>query len=415
MSKKPSKALHVKKGTRGSSNEISFSVLDAAREESDKKTRESNESDRAGTGKIKLFTLDPGGRKHVTPAKDSEIILSGNVSKKRKNPSNNKGESKARIVVPAIVAASVALVFVVTTAQAFVQTNERNDRLRSELREQIDVVIASDETMVSFDTLVSQQCAADRFNDSTTNEERLSSSEILSSYEELKQETVTVKEELVQTINGIKSLQERLSDNADKEASHQALVAAQSRLNMVDSGENLLDDTVVAVEVSEQAQAGWTSIINADACIREATTLSKEMTTENISAALAKTDEATAYLSDASGFFQNAQTTCNGDIDFGDYTTYIEKRQQSQAAAYDTYQAYLERDKKALLQNNEQYNTLEDEAAQLSENIKDGPSALVRQYYEEKTEKERKTYESERTNAGNADTFLRDYLGTSSE
>ena len=46
--------MHIKRRTRGSSNEISFSVLDAAREARDAEERDRHEG---GSGGPSLFTL----------------------------------------------------------------------------------------------------------------------------------------------------------------------------------------------------------------------------------------------------------------------------------------------------------------------------------------------------------------------
>ena len=49
--------MHIKRRTRGSSNEISFSVLDAAREARDAEERDRREG---GSGGPSLFTLGKG-------------------------------------------------------------------------------------------------------------------------------------------------------------------------------------------------------------------------------------------------------------------------------------------------------------------------------------------------------------------
>ena len=49
--------MHIKRRTRGSSNEISFSVLDAAREARDAEERDRHEG---GSGGPSLFTLGKG-------------------------------------------------------------------------------------------------------------------------------------------------------------------------------------------------------------------------------------------------------------------------------------------------------------------------------------------------------------------
>ena len=66
---KVAKAAHIKRNTEGTSNEISFSVLDAAKNSLD------GEGSSSPFGTISLFTL-PGKKKHIsTPSKDEGLAL----------------------------------------------------------------------------------------------------------------------------------------------------------------------------------------------------------------------------------------------------------------------------------------------------------------------------------------------------
>mgnify|MGYP007060498047 CR=1 FL=1 len=66
---KVAKAAHIKRNTEGTSNEISFSVLDAAKNSLD------GEGGSSAFGTISLFTL-PGKKKHIsTPSKDEGLAL----------------------------------------------------------------------------------------------------------------------------------------------------------------------------------------------------------------------------------------------------------------------------------------------------------------------------------------------------
>ncbi len=67
--------MHIKRRTRGSSNEISFSVLDAAREARDAEERDRH---RGGSGGPSLFTRWGKGRSlGQHRSKGQSIVLSG--------------------------------------------------------------------------------------------------------------------------------------------------------------------------------------------------------------------------------------------------------------------------------------------------------------------------------------------------
>ena len=78
-------------------------------------------------------------------------------------------------------------------------------------------------------------------------------------------------------------------------------------------------------------------------------------------------------------------------------------------------QAYLDRDKELLEQRNAEYNRLEEEAAALAEKMGDDPAQKVVDLYNASIAENVQSYDAERVKAGNADTFLRDYLGSVNE
>ena len=93
----------------------------------------------------------------------------------------------------------------------------------------------------------------------------------------------------------METLQSSLSDNDDKEAASQVVTAARSRLNMLDAGVSIIEESMMATEAFLKARSGWNAVINADAAIREATALAEEMSKENILASQAKGNEARRF------------------------------------------------------------------------------------------------------------------------
>ena len=110
--------------------------------------------------------------------------------------------------------------------------------------------------------------------------------------------------------------------------------------------------------------------------------------------------------------FQQAQDGYP-ELDIQDFINYAAKREEAQRTALDADQAYLDRDKEALAEENDRYNALEAEAAALAQDLGDDPDQRVANRFYESIEDQVTVYEAERLKAGNADTFLRDYLGKS--
>lgn len=75
LSDKISHAAHIKTNTAGTSNEISFSVLDAAKRAQDGEGQGASVPELPGLGVISLFTLGRGKKPRSTPAKEKGFFL----------------------------------------------------------------------------------------------------------------------------------------------------------------------------------------------------------------------------------------------------------------------------------------------------------------------------------------------------
>ena len=106
--------MHIKRRTRGSSNEISFSVLDAAREARDAEERDRHEG---GSGGPSLFTLGKGKKPRPTPVKGQSIVLSGEAPASP-SASSSAVDRKMRGIVPVFVVVCALLVITLVGGQA---------------------------------------------------------------------------------------------------------------------------------------------------------------------------------------------------------------------------------------------------------------------------------------------------------
>ena len=223
-----------------------------------------------------------------------------------------------------------------------------------------------------------------------------------------------MRAQLEDSIASMETLQSSLSDNDDKEAASQVVTAARSRLNMLDAGVSIIEESMMATEAFLKARSGWNAVINADAAIREATALAEEMSKENILASQAKGNEALAFLEEAQQDFSQAEAAYPS-LDLAAFKAYVAKRIESQQAALAADEAYLSRNKEELEAQNSRYNALEEEAAALAQKLgEDDPEQIVALRFYEEIEADQGAYEAERLKVGNADAFLREYLGTAS-
>ncbi|MEY8459770.1 hypothetical protein AALA69_01385 [Eggerthellaceae bacterium 24-137] len=412
--KKTQHALHIKSHTHGSSNEISFSVLDAAREARDAEERDRR---RGGeTGKISLFTLGSSKKPRSTPTKGQHIVIPEGAAPAHKadRPSSpalgRRAESRIPGVITVVVIVCALLALALTVSQTFLQVNARQTSFRGQLLAQIDVVNQCDQTLIPFDNLVMAQYEKDRFSRGDTP----SFDELSDSYRAVVGDIAPSRSQLEEAITALEALVPSLSENKDKEAAHQAISAARSRLNMLDSGVAVIDESLMATAAFSQTQEGWKKLIDADAAAREATSLLRDMTKENVEKSMERSSQAADLLVQAASLFSQAQEGYPA-LDLQDFINYAAKREESQRTALEADRAYLDRDKEQLKKKNKQYNQLEEEAAALAEQMGDDPAARVVDLYRSAIEEDVQAYDAERVKAGNADAFLRDYLGSVSE
>ena len=404
VAKRAHHPMHIKRRTRGSSNEISFSVLDAAREARDAEERDRREG---GSGGPSLFTLGKGKKPRPTPVKGQSIVLSGEAPASP-SASSSAVDRKMRGIVPVFVVVCALLVITLVGGQALMSMREQQKSLLDTLNDQVDIIKSCDESLLPFDELVIEQCDAKRLSPSATGDAAPSAEALNEGYRAVVAEIAPMRAQLEDSIASMETLQSSLSDNDDKEA------AARSRLNMLDAGVSIIEESMMATEAFLKARSGWNAVINADAAIREATALAEEMSKENILASQAKGNEALAFLEEAQQDFSQAEAAYLS-LDLAAFKAYVAKRIESQQAALAADEAYLSRNKEELEAQNSRYNALEEEAAALAQELgEDDPEQIVALRFYKEIEADQGAYEAERLKAGNADAFLREYLGTAS-
>ena len=413
--KKTHHAMHIKSRTQGSSNEISLSVLDAASEAGKAADRD---KDAPETGKVSLFTLGKGQRYRSTPTKNNPVgqasRSSGRVLAAGTAARAARSEGVWRNIVPVLVVLCVLLALALVVGQSLFTTSQQQNALRTTLEAQVETIKQADDTLLPFDTLVMEQYDEKRLSASATGDKAPSAEDLAAGYRAVVADIAPVRTELQEAIAQVEALQPSLTDNTDKEAAAQAITAARSRLNMLDAGINIIEESLMATESFLDVRSGWNAIIDADALARDATDLMSEMTEENVTASLAKTREAADKLDGAQAAFQSAEGEYPG-LDLASYLAYVAKRLESQRAAEAADEAYLARNKEELASQNGRYNALEEEAASLAQALEGDPEVIVADRFYAAIAADVKTYDAERLKAGNADAFLRDYLGTAAE
>ena len=456
---KLTRGAHIKRHTKGTSNEISFSVLDAAKEALD---GELSELDKRAPhfGGISLFTL-PGRRKKPTgtPTKEEGLPLStgdfvsvegkepgarfdafdfatpamtgarlgkgrevagstgrtGALSaaarqkslpaapaKPVRSPEEEIARRKARRRLSKVVAVSVIVLITVALLGAggtylYHEMQRQQDNVM-ELDGALTLISQADETIKALDAVLADPFAAESSKARETVQANLEAAADNLDGADVKARTASAD----------------LRDSREKEAANQAVAGVAARQTLLDAGSQML----AALQEAESAVAGvdaaWELVLEADGLARDAAQLVTDTTAENVQASKDKSIEAVSAFNQAFYSLSDIQATYPA-ADLSPLTTYVEKRIESLGYAIASDDAFLARNKEDAATQNDAYNAADLEAVALAKSIPNDPASIVRDAYVQSVAELEQTYSTARLQAGTADAFIHDYLGTESK
>lgn len=452
---KLSKAAHIKKNTKGTSNELSFSVLDAAKIALDDQKDGSGLSE-SWLGKIPLFTLPVGKKKpSSTPTKPSGLHLSTgdfvstedetskrsltfdlsapgrdergrvkeNNEQQKKQTVNQSSHVKVKHGPPAtpkpvrtaeeeimrrkayrmlskVAAASLAslmLVGIVVSGATYIY-GEYQSYVNNvnQLDTSIGLVQEADEAIAELDMIIENPFDQD-FNDYS---------------EQISEELLVAQEALAEADALARIASTDLNEATAKEAANQVVITIAYREEIIDYGSQMLVLIQEAQDAAESLDSVWAEILSADELIREAAALVTETTNDNVSDSIEINTEAKEVLNTVYALLQEQQEL----YPYCDYTTlleYVDKRIEAIGYAIASDEAFLDRDTDEASKQNEKYNEADTEATSLANSIPSDVSSLIYEGYEENSSQTLASYEAARLDTEATDAFIRDYLGTS--
>lgn len=435
---KITRAAHIKKHTRGTSNEISFSVLDAAKNALD---GDGNDKQKHGPGRIALFTL-PGRHKKPapTPTKERGLPLSTGdfvsvddsastskmgalpsaarptsqteksspaplavvPSKPKRSPEEEIARRKARrrlskwLAVAVIVVVSIGLLG--AGGMYLYRDYQSQQGHVAVLDDALSLVKEADETIQQLDEVVTDPFAEGSEEQRTAIQAQLEA----------------VEQKLQDADEKARAVSLELNGAREKEAANQAVAGIAARFTLVEQGQLLMNAATEAQSAAEGVDAAWKTVLEGDDLARQAAQLVTETTAENVEASKSKTNEALAAFDEAHAAFLDVQATYP-QADLTQFVDYIAKRQESLGYAIASDDAILAKNKEEATAQNNAYNIADAEAATLAKALPDDPSSIVDEAFEDATSDVAKAYSTARLQARSADAFISDYLGAGSK
>ena len=431
---KVAKAAHIKRNTEGTSNEISFSVLDAAKNSLD------GEGGSSPFGTISLFTL-PGKKKHIsTPSKDEGLALTqreaprsaaraqsrferrqrrleqkrasgvAHGSHSAREPrsfdaevaSRKRARKRGRLIVSSVLTVVLLSVAGGLTWWGF-GTYQDQQTYKGVLSSAISGLSGTDELLAEIDAVV-----VDLANSDVTS---LSVDDMLDVQKKVQDGKSTCIDELDAAEEAVGQVAINSSSEASNAPDLKVVDTITARRQMMTSGAAIIDDTVSALQARQEVTKGWQLVLAADGLAREAADIASSATSADMQASTEKSQQAIESFSKAKTALQNAEQLFL-QLDLSAYMSYIEKRLEAQGYAIESNDALINRDTQAATEHNDAYNNAEKQAGELAEKLPENPDELVVEAFDGKTASSREMYENARSQAQSADAFIRDYLGT---
>lgn len=197
-----------------------------------------------------------------------------------------------------------------------------------------------------------------------------------SAYEAATPMLSSTADDLRQLKGQLEEVQQHLQVPGDREAANQGIAAINAQLNLIDQGQAIMEWALPAQEAYAAAKEAMEQILRADTLADEATERIAQLNADNARASQEASQQAQEALTQARDDLETAQeimqqleARMDGSTFAGDtmdtYVEYAQRRLEAQAAAVRSMQAYLDRDKVTLQQANDQYNQLEQQAADM--------------------------------------------------
>lgn len=412
MAKRVRSVIHIKNRTAGSSNELSFDVLEAKKNDAD-----------AASGRVKQKIVDKVGNKKQARKANRQAKASKNDSKSPntlprlytedavqasknitmaslpyEDPTAEIVRRKKKRTHHRILAIAVAACVLIVGGYAVVSEVNRymndQDAARSFLNSSLSEIEKADEAIVAMDEVLEKPL-------SEQDENKIA---------DVSKQMDEAEKYLDTAYAQAKEASEKLVGQHDRETAEQAMQSISARQEMAKQGKTLFDLQIKAKSAAQHMNDAWNLILEADALTVEASKLVEDTTNENVEASIEKSERAIEKFEGAQRLVQEASLSLSSDT-LSSYDDYLSKRIAGQRAAIDSDAAILLMDRG----HAEEYNAVlfdyDTQAAQIAQEFPDDPTQVVMDYYMSNSQSSKDKYLQARSQAATADAYLRDYLG----
>lgn len=373
---------HIKKNTVGTSNELSFDVLDAARNELDSKKSKSTH----GSFGIKLPKPSQGSSAGIGDT--STLTAQDEISQRKEQRRTRTWKRRAVIVVVliALIAGAGMLAYSVYS--------EHRD-FSTRFNELVGDFVETDKVLVTVDKLMGNPL------DEQAADERAS----------VEQEFTGVVRRLEQIDETARGLSSAAPSDQAGSAVARVSEAANARISMTRTAKEAFELSEEAARQMTRAKEIWDMTLDADQLARKAVESANNAYNQT------ETQESQEKLEEAKDMFESAKSQvtqleyeCEG-LSLASQAAYIDKRVEALGYALVTGEHLLAGNRQAAIESNDAYNRADQEAARMAASLPLSLVDPVKESFEKRMDELVSAYQHSREIVSESDAVIRDYLG----
>ena len=370
--------LHIKGRTAGSSNELSFNVLE-------QKSVEAEGRANRGIKAPKPPKASQGSYHGVA----GTTTLSGQAEVERRKRARQASRMRLYVVTTVFL-----VVLVGVGVYAGIQFHEKQVDMSVRIDALVERLVEADEVIVDIDLDMQ-----DPFNPNRTTQRAAE----LTAMKQLSAELDAISKDA-------QSLENQSLDGMAEVTANQIGVTASARKDMLAAAQAAFQLSADAANQVERANKVWNDVLGSDQLAREAISAANKATTqEATNASLDDIRKARADFEEAYDELGSFSAQCG--VVFADQQAYLLKKTEALDSAIATSEALLAGDRDAAEAANEKYNDLDQEAADLAANLPPAIGDLVQDQFDQNIAKYQASYKIARDKTVQADSIIRDYLG----
>lgn len=396
-------SMHIKRSTEGTSNEISFSVLDAKKNSTDEAPTNSPRTV-SELGKVSLFTI-PGKQsgetaptasgfakgasrgKRVFSAGSGQTSLVGHTEVAQRK--QRRRASRLLNITAVLVVLGVLIVAGTRALDGFLERQQSNQLA---LRDAIALLEQTDAAVVSLDEAIAAPANSDQH-----------------SYDQVLADLAAATSLLDRATNSAELVIKAQESEQLVEVASQVKESALARKDLAEKGRTVLVQGSAAKTASDLLEQAWQTTLDADAVAKEAAALLEGESARNATQSSELSTQAMNGFQEALTLLRQARQAYPR-ADLSAFENYLELRSAAQQNALASNAAILEQDRATAQANSAAYNASEEEAATLAAQLPENPAQPVIDRYNQLGGAADAAYQDARTRVARADAGVRDYL-----